>query len=139
MKKYQASEDLETIFLSNGLICTSNEEELDRGKKTFKLNPTSRKFIRLDHLTITAGNSTAQLEDFIYLEEDDLRAIILFLKLDKYHLSELGFANTFESSKVKERIRVIRKGLERFERKGVQVERQTKLRVIMDTWNSVII
>lgn len=137
MKKYQAGEELEALFLSNGLVCTSNEEELLRGKKTFKIKPASRKFIRFDHINTVVCNSTEQLEDFISLEEDDLRAILVFLKLDKSHLAEFGFTDTFDSSKVKARVKIMKKGLERFNKKGIQVERQAKLKVILDTWNSV--
>lgn len=139
MKKYQAGKELEALLLSNGLMCTSNEEELSRGKKTFKVNNNSKKYVRFDHIHTMVCMHVQQLEDFINMDEDDFRAVILFLKLDSAHLEELGIVDSFNSEKVKSRMEILKTGLEKIKKEGGQSKRQAKLSAILYQWNSIVV
>lgn len=136
---YQANSELEKILIKHGFIETTSKSDLFKGKKSFKLSRNSRKEIYFDYINIRIENSFHVMDCKTRLNENELKLVLLYFKLNTEDFKELSTNGYFNFTIVEVKIERLYKELEDLRKFNVQKLRQKKVSRILDTYESIII
>lgn len=118
MKTYKANQELENILLNQGLVETTSERDKRKGKKSFKRAKQSRKEIQFDYIQIRILNGIGQ-DRRIEMSESELKALILYFKLNSADFKELETNGKFEFKNTLTRLNYLEAEIKKLDRKSV--------------------
>ncbi len=137
MKVYRANEELANILVDHGFIDTTSEKNKRKGKRSFKLSKNARKEIYFDYINIRIEDSIHEMDSCLEMNENDLKILLLFFKLNSADRKELTSTGTFKFKKIMDSLSSITKELEDLKRFDLHRARQTKLERIIDSYKSI--
>lgn len=134
---YYPNEKIIEEIKKHGFIETSRQENLMRGKRSFKLSINSRKEIRLDHSTIRIINGSHIYDNTCNLSESDFKSILLYFKLPSFLLLEICPQRKFKFNRVQEKLKSLKDELNGLKQCGALLERTTKLDKLFSIYNNL--
>ena len=136
MKIYEVNNELESILLKQDLVATTSERDKKKGKKSFKKTKQSRKEIFFDHIQIRILNGIGQ-DSRIKITQSELKALILYFKLNSTDFKELEPNGQFNFENTLEGLKSFKKEVEKLTELNLNKPRRTKLLRILNTYENI--
>jgi hypothetical protein len=135
MKTYKANDELIEILKKNNFIETSSEIDIRKGKKRFKLSKNAKKLIHFDYINMVIYNGIHGQESKLGMNEDELKILMLYFKLNSFDLKEITRDLPFKFNFAIKQFNNLKEELEDLKTRNVRKPRITKLERIIQTYN----
>jgi hypothetical protein len=138
MRTFKADEELEKILLNEGLFETTSDANKTKGRKSFKLGKRSLKEICFNNINIEILNGIHGQDSRIYINETELRLVLLFLKLPPHEVRELlNSDGTFKLEDASFYFNNMKDEIAELTASNLYLRRRNKLKRIMKAYNAI--
>jgi len=137
MKEYQADEELANILLNHGFVETTSKINIMKGRKSFKTSKSASKEIYFNYINIQIVDSTHKMDECYKMTEHELKLLLLFFKLKSVDRKELTNSGSFKFKIMDERLSSIIRELNDLKEFELHQSRQSKLKRIIENYNSI--
>lgn len=131
---FKANDELAEILENFGFIEVTSDRDKIKGKKLFKFPQRRSKFIYFDYINIRILNRSVYEESIIEMNEEQLKAVLLFFLLTPKDFKEISEDGRFSFKSVKSGLRFIQ---ERISNPRIRTPKKEKLKRIMDVYSSI--
>lgn len=131
---FKANDELTEILKNFGFIEVTSERDKIKDKKLFKFPQRRNKFIYYDYINIRILNNSVYEESIIEMNEEQLRAVLLFFSLPPKDFKEISEDGRFSFKSVKSGLGFIQ---EKISNQRIRLPKKKKLKRIMDIYSSI--